>query len=82
MCLFELLGDYAHTCIGDTCEESNINTESCDVYVWGSNSSHQLAEGTHEKILTPKLTRAFNSVQQVSSSIFSLDEIHLYINDL
>lgn len=44
---------------------SGTSSGSCDVYVWGSNSSHQLAEGTHDKILTPKLTHAFTSVQQV-----------------
>lgn len=58
-------GEYARTCIGDSCEEVNETNESCDVYVWGSNSSHQLAEGTQDKILSPKLTHAFSSVQQV-----------------
>lgn len=45
---------------------------SCDVYVWGSNSSHQLAEGTHDKILTPKLTHAFTSVQQVCTCVLAM----------
>ncbi|MPC81501.1 putative E3 ubiquitin-protein ligase HERC1 [Portunus trituberculatus] len=59
--------EYARTCIGDSCEEvATDNNESCDVYVWGSNSSHQLAEGTQDKILAPKLTHAFSSVQQVT----------------
>lgn len=35
------------------------------VYVWGSNSSHQLAEGTLEKILLPKLTQGFSDAQMV-----------------
>lgn len=39
--------------------------EECDVYVWGSNNSHQLAEGSQEKILTPKLASAFASCQLV-----------------
>ncbi len=39
--------------------------DGCDVYVWGSNSSHQLAEGNVEKILTPKRAAAFSNVQQV-----------------
>lgn len=68
--LWSLLGEYARTCVGESCEESGANNESCDVYVWGSNSSHQLAEGTQDKILQPKLTRVFCNVQQVS--------IHLY----
>lgn len=35
------------------------------VYVWGSNSSHQLAEGTLEKILQPKLAQGFSDAQMV-----------------
>ena len=45
--------------------------EQCDVYVWGSNSSHQLAEGSQEKVMQPKLATAFESVRQVRTS-FSL----------
>ena len=37
----------------------------CEVYVWGSNSSHQLGEGSQEKVTTPKLTAAFGDCQQV-----------------
>ena len=36
-----------------------------EAYLWGSNSSHQLAEGTQEKILAPKLTTSFQDVQKV-----------------
>ncbi len=53
--------------------EENSNTvsqDSCDVYVWGSNSSHQLAAGSQEKVLAPKLAPAFTNVQQVGISIF------------
>ena len=58
--------------------------EECEVYVWGSNNSHQLAEGSQEKILAPKLTSSFSYVQQVTSlfSLFyclSLPEITLRI---
>ena len=45
--------------------------EECEVYVWGSNNSHQLAEGSQEKILAPKLTSSFSYVQQVSTLFFS-----------
>ena len=38
------------------------------VYVWGSNSSHQLAEGTLEKILHPKLAQGFSDAQMVRAS--------------
>lgn len=44
---------------------SGIGRDDCEVYVWGSNNSHQLAEGSQEKILSPKLTSSFGSVQQV-----------------
>lgn len=42
------------------------NPDQCDVYVWGSNSSHQLAEGSQEKIMQPKMANAFESIQQVT----------------
>ena len=64
-CFCFSVGEYARTCIGDSCEEANDTNESCDVFVWGSNSSHQLADSTPDKILAPKLTHAFSSVQQV-----------------
>ncbi|XP_069958427.1 probable E3 ubiquitin-protein ligase HERC1 isoform X5 [Cherax quadricarinatus] len=68
--------EYARTCIGDSCDEVTENNESCDVYVWGSNSSHQLAEGTQDKILAPKLTHAFNSVQQVEAGQYCTFVVH------
>ena len=42
-----------------------VSTDGCDVFVWGSNSSHQLAEGSIEKIMSPKHASAFSQVQQV-----------------
>lgn len=44
-----------------------------DVYVWGSNSSHQLAEGIQEKILVPVKSKMFNQVQQVSFYIMDIN---------
>lgn len=41
----------------------------CDVYVWGSNSSHQLAEMSPEKIFIPQLANTFSNVQQVSPTL-------------
>ena len=41
--------------------------DAIDVYVWGSNSTHQLAEGNQEKILSPKLSAAFRECPEVSS---------------
>uniref|UniRef100_H3AIW9 B30.2/SPRY domain-containing protein n=1 Tax=Latimeria chalumnae TaxID=7897 RepID=H3AIW9_LATCH len=42
-------------------------TEMMSVYVWGSNSSHQLAEGTLEKIVQPKLTQGFTNAQTIEA---------------
>ena len=38
-----------------------------DAYLWGSNSSHQLAEGSHEKIISPKKTSAFQEVKKMEA---------------
>lgn len=47
---------------------SSVSEKVCEVYLWGSNSSHQLAEGNQEKILLPKLAKMFANVQQVNIS--------------
>ena len=39
-----------------------------EVFVWGSNSSHQLAEGSTDKILSAKLSASFGSALQVQLS--------------
>ncbi|XP_077988697.1 putative E3 ubiquitin-protein ligase HERC1 [Glandiceps talaboti] len=73
MCLIEeickLASEYAKTCISpdenksSAKENSSVVSENSEVYVWGSNSSHQLAEGSQEKILQPKLAPSFaNSI--------------------
>ncbi|GFR70953.1 HECT and RLD domain-containing E3 ubiquitin protein ligase family member 1, partial [Elysia marginata] len=51
-------------------------TTPVDVFVWGSNSSHQLAEGHQEKILTPKLTALFADCQQVEAGQFCSFLLH------
>ncbi|KAK5649906.1 hypothetical protein RI129_000935 [Pyrocoelia pectoralis] len=50
--------------------------KNTDVYVWGSNSSHQLAEGTQEKIVVPIKSKAFNQVQQAEAGQFCTFIIH------
>lgn len=45
---------------------SRYEIDKCDVFVWGSNSSHQLAEDKAEKIPFPKKSTAFMNVRQVS----------------
>ncbi|KAK7912664.1 hypothetical protein WMY93_012875 [Mugilogobius chulae] len=72
LCLFEevcrMASDYSRTCVSpDSIQtgETPLVSESCEVYVWGSNSSHQLVEGTQEKILQPKLAPSFADAQTV-----------------
>lgn len=66
-----MASDYSRTCVSpDSIQtgETPMVSESCEVYVWGSNSSHQLVEGTQEKILQPKLAPSFADAQTVSNS--------------
>lgn len=63
-----MASDYSRTCVSpDSIQtgEAPVVSESCEVYVWGSNSSHQLVEGTQEKILQPKLAACFADAQTV-----------------
>lgn len=64
-----MASDYSRTCVSpDSIQtgEAPMVSETCEVYVWGSNSSHQLVEGTQEKILQPKLAPSFADAQTVS----------------
>lgn len=63
-----MASDYSRTCVSpDSIQtgEAPVVSETCEVYVWGSNSSHQLVEGTQEKILQPKLAASFADAQTV-----------------
>lgn len=63
-----MASDYSRTCVSpDSIQtgEAAVVSETCEVYVWGSNSSHQLVEGTQEKILQPKLAASFADAQTV-----------------
>lgn len=63
-----MASDYSRTCVSpDSIQtgEAPVVSETCEVYVWGSNSSHQLVEGTQEKILQPKLASSFADAQTV-----------------
>ncbi|KAG5885881.1 hypothetical protein JTB14_019144 [Gonioctena quinquepunctata] len=71
--------DYGGACsaVESTTAESELGVyEKCDVYVWGSNSSHQLAEGNQEKILLPIKSKIFNQVQQVEAGQYCTFSIH------
>lgn len=66
-----MASDYSRTCVSpDSIQtgEAPVVSETCEVYVWGSNSSHQLVEGTQEKILQPKLAATFADAQTVRGS--------------
>lgn len=68
-----MASDYSRTCVSpDSIQtgEAPVVSETCEVYVWGSNSSHQLVEGTQEKILQPKLAATFADAQTVRGSLF------------
>ncbi|XP_068597946.1 probable E3 ubiquitin-protein ligase HERC1 [Brachionichthys hirsutus] len=74
LCLFEEVGrmasDYSRTCVSpDSIQtgEAQVVSETCEVYVWGSNSSHQLVEGTQEKILQPKVAASFADAQTIEA---------------
>ncbi|XP_053720543.1 probable E3 ubiquitin-protein ligase HERC1 isoform X1 [Synchiropus splendidus] len=74
LCLFEevcrMASDYSRTCVSPEniqAGEVPVVTETCEVFVWGSNSSHQLVEGTQEKILQPKLTSTFSDAQTIEA---------------
>ncbi|XP_047196036.1 probable E3 ubiquitin-protein ligase HERC1 [Hippoglossus stenolepis] len=74
LCLFEevcrMASDYSRTCVSpDSIQtgEAPVVSETCEVYVWGSNSSHQLVEGTQEKILQPKLATSFADAQTIEA---------------
>ncbi|XP_056135403.1 probable E3 ubiquitin-protein ligase HERC1 isoform X2 [Lampris incognitus] len=74
LCLFEevcrMASDYSRTCVSpDSIQtgEAPMVSETCEVYVWGSNSSHQLVEGTQEKILQPKLASSFADAQTIEA---------------
>ncbi|XP_034385564.1 probable E3 ubiquitin-protein ligase HERC1 isoform X2 [Cyclopterus lumpus] len=74
LCLLEevcrMASDYSRTCVSpDSVQtgEAPVASESCEVYVWGSNSSHQLVEGTQEKILQPKLAASFADAQTIEA---------------
>nr|XP_022329995.1 probable E3 ubiquitin-protein ligase HERC1 isoform X2 [Crassostrea virginica] len=77
--LYFLASDYASNCCSGPDENCNNSTPhsnanlsgSCgEVYVWGSNCTHQLAEGGQEKITSPKYSAVFTDCQQVEAGQF------------
>ncbi|XP_034166972.2 probable E3 ubiquitin-protein ligase HERC1 isoform X4 [Pangasianodon hypophthalmus] len=71
LCLLEEICTLASSCLsscsaGTSCPGSEADA-LVKVFVWGSNSSHQLAEGTLEKILQPKLAQGFSDAQVIEA---------------
>ncbi|KAF7696652.1 hypothetical protein HF521_005070 [Silurus meridionalis] len=71
LCLLEEICSLASSCLsscstGTSCPGSEADA-LVKVFVWGSNSSHQLAEGTLEKILQPKLAQGFSDAQVIEA---------------
>ncbi|KAJ8286644.1 hypothetical protein GJAV_G00041500 [Gymnothorax javanicus] len=70
LCLFEEICNLASNCLCSCSAGSatpGVESDAVLVYVWGSNSSHQLAEGTLEKILQPKLAQGFSDAQMIEA---------------
>uniref|UniRef100_A0A9J8CIV4 HECT-type E3 ubiquitin transferase n=1 Tax=Cyprinus carpio carpio TaxID=630221 RepID=A0A9J8CIV4_CYPCA len=71
LCLFEEICSLASNCLcscsAGSSSSSGSEIDAVMVYVWGSNSSHQLAEGTLEKILQPKLAQGFSDAQMIEA---------------
>ncbi|XP_069137757.1 probable E3 ubiquitin-protein ligase HERC1 isoform X1 [Argopecten irradians] len=81
--LYSLAADYETNCCLGLDENSNNSMTSnsnmggsSDVFIWGSNSSHQLAEDRQEKILSPKQASAFTDCQQIEAGQFCSFGIH------
>jgi len=85
-----MAADYVSTCASSggeyhsdepTSDVPVIGNRSCDVYAWGSNSSHQLAEGAQEKLTTPKQATTFLDIVEVCCySLSVLVHIGFFLN--
>ncbi|KAK2827719.1 hypothetical protein Q7C36_018645 [Tachysurus vachellii] len=71
LCLLEEICTLASSCLSSCSAGTPCPGTEADalvkVFVWGSNSSHQLAEGTLEKILQPKLAQGFSDAQVIEA---------------
>ena len=46
-----------------------VRTDQMETYVWGSNSSHQLTEGSQEKVMVAKLSTELSGYIQASKQM-------------
>ncbi|KAF5301595.1 hypothetical protein FQR65_LT08900 [Abscondita terminalis] len=56
--------------------ETNTISQNSEAYIWGSNSSHQLAEGSEEKIIVAVKSKSFSQVQQAEAGQYCTFIIH------
>nr|CAI5839110.1 unnamed protein product [Callosobruchus analis] len=61
---------------GNTSEVDAGAYENSEVYIWGSNSSYQLAEGNQELILLPTKSKTFQQVQQMEAGQYCTFAVH------
>jgi E3 ubiquitin-protein ligase HERC1 len=59
-----------------TSQRKSTTLQRNDAYLWGSNSSHQLAEGSQEKIVSPKKSSSFQDVLQMEAGQYCTFVIH------
>ena len=60
--------------VGD--ESTKVCRQNYEAYLWGSNSSHQLAEGPREKFLLPKLIQSFSDVLKLEAGQYCTFALH------
>lgn len=81
LCLMDVLVHMAIDYSSDHGSRCSFNVgvdsiEKSDIYVWGSNSSHQLSEGNQEKISVPVKSKTLNNVQQAEAGQYCTFIIH------
>ncbi|KRT81777.1 Regulator of chromosome condensation repeat containing protein [Oryctes borbonicus] len=77
--LMEKLVSMAVEFSGESLDESSSECKSVknsDLYVWGSNSSQQLAEGGQERIMIPSKSKVFQQVQQAEAGQYCTFIVH------
>lgn len=55
-----------------------MKNQTCEVYAWGSNSSHQLGEVMQEKVANPRKILPFSAAQTVSDDAVFILMVSVY----
>nr|CAH7744976.1 unnamed protein product [Callosobruchus chinensis] len=74
--LMEVLSSMAVNYCGGCSSDDAGAYENSEVYIWGSNSSYQLAEGNQELILLPTKSKTFQQVQQMEAGQYCTFAVH------